>query len=117
LLQERRHLRAILQMLAPGALEVDGDGRIVWANPGACASFGRTEATFVGEFFASLAPPESRPRLQALLADLMRSGEGVPLATPLVLEARAVSVRLMPIVEDQTCTGLLILLEGQATIA
>jgi CheY-like chemotaxis protein len=36
LLQERRHLRAILRVFPPGALELDCAGRIVWANPAAC---------------------------------------------------------------------------------
>ncbi len=117
LLLERRHLRAILQMLAPGALEVDREGRIVWANPGACASFGKPEAVLVGEPLAALAPPASQARLQALLTELMGTGAPGPLTTPLVLHGKAVSVRLLPIVEEQACTGLLLLLEGEATIA
>jgi CheY-like chemotaxis protein len=114
LLQDRRHLVAILQILAPGALEVDCDCRIVWANPGACASFGKTEAALVGEPFASLAPAENRQRIQGLLMDLMRAEEPVQIVTPLVLDGKALSVRLAPIIEDGACTGLLVMLEGEA---
>jgi len=44
LLQERRHLVAILRVLAPGALELDRDGRIVWVNASACEMHAFTHA-------------------------------------------------------------------------
>jgi PAS domain S-box-containing protein len=104
---------AILQILAPGALEADRDGRIVWANPGACASFGRAEGALVGERFASLVPAEDRQRVQELLADLMRAEEATQLVTALVLDGKTLTVRLAPIVEDNACTGLLVMVEGK----
>lgn len=113
LLQERRHLVAILRALAPGALEVDRDGHIAWANPGACEILARTEAELVGELFATLVPPANQPGLQRVLADLVQSGETAQRVTALHLGTRDVSVRLVPIVTEGVCGGVLVILEGE----
>jgi CheY-like chemotaxis protein len=115
LLQDRKHMVAILQILAPGALEVDRDGRVVWANPGACASFGQAEEALIGEPFASLALPVDRQRVQHLLTELIRAEEATQLVTTLVLDVKTLTIRLAPIVEDHACTGLLILVEGSTS--
>jgi PAS domain S-box-containing protein len=111
LLRERRHLAAILRVLAPGALELDRDGQIVWANPGACEILGRKEAELVGEGFASLAPSLERKGIQDLLADLVKSEEPAQHVTALYLEGAIVAVRLAPIVESNACSGILVLLD------
>lgn len=113
LLQERRHLVAILRVLAPGALELDREGRIVWANAGACTALAKTEAELVGELFVGLAPPDEQPWLRRLVTDLVRSEESAQLVTAVYLGKRHVGARLVPIVEDALCSGLLILLEGE----
>jgi PAS domain S-box-containing protein len=109
LLQERRHLRAILRVFAPGALELDCAGRIVWANPAACEILGKKEMELVGEPFAALGPPPDQQATQALLTTLVHP-EGPPqrLIT-LTLNGRPVTTRLARIVEDHTCTGLFLL--------
>jgi len=113
LLQERRHLVAILRVLAPGALELDRDGRIVWVNASACEMLAKTEAELVGELFSALAPSDDQPGLQRLLVDLVQSEESAQLVTAVYLGARHVGARLVPIIEDSACSGLLILLEGE----
>lgn len=113
LLQERRHLVAILRVLAPGALELDRDGRIVWVNAGACEILAQSEAELVGELFSAFVPPGDQPGLRRLLADLVQSGESAQLVTALNLGARLVGARLVPIIEDHACSGLLILLAGE----
>jgi CheY-like chemotaxis protein len=113
LLQERRHLVAILRVLAPGALELDREGRIVWANAGACKALGKTEAELVGELFVALAPTDEQPWLRRLVADLVQSEEAAQHVTALFIGAKHLGARLVPVVEDGACTGLLILLEGE----
>ncbi len=48
LLQQRRHLRAMFDVLAPGAIELSPDGRIILANQGACQLFERASKELVG---------------------------------------------------------------------
>lgn len=109
LLQERRHLRAILRVFAPGALEVDCAGRIVWANPAACEILGKKEVELVGEPFAALGPPPDQRATQALLATLVHPEGPSQRVITLTLNGRPVTTRLARIMEDHTCTGLFLL--------
>jgi len=113
LLQERRHLVAILRALAPGALELDRDGRIAWVNAGACGILAKTEAELVGEVFTALVPSADQRGLQRLLTDLVQSEAPAQVVTALSLGARLVGVRLVPVVEDSLCSGVLTILEGE----
>jgi PAS domain S-box-containing protein len=112
LLRERLHLIAILRVVAPGALETDRVGRIVMANPGACEILGKRESQLTGEHFASLFPEPQRKEVQDILTDLVRSKEPAQCHTAFRLAGAVIAVRLIPIVEDNTCTGLLVILEG-----
>jgi len=112
LLRERRHLIAILRALVPGALEVERGGSIAWVNAGACKILGMTEAELVGESFVALVPPPDQPGLRRLLTNLVQSAESAQVVTTLNLD-RPLSVRLVPIVEDEICSGVLSILEGE----
>jgi PAS domain S-box-containing protein len=111
LLRERRYLMAILRVVAPGALVLDRDGRIVMANPGSCEILGKLETELVGELLAALAPPDHRHEVQSLLTTLGQSEEERHLVTAFHLGAEVMAVRLATIVEDRACTGLLLLLD------
>jgi PAS domain S-box-containing protein len=113
LLRERRHLVAILRALAPGALEVERDGRITWVNAGASEMLAMTQEELVGEGFAALVSPADHSGLRRLLSDLVQLEESAQVVTALHLDGRIVSVRLVPIVEDEICSGVLIILEGE----
>jgi DNA-binding response OmpR family regulator len=113
LLLARRHLQAVLRIVAPRALELDRDGHIAWMNAGACEILARTEAELIGEGFAALALPADQAGLWSDLADLVESGESVQVVTKLNLDGRRVGARLIPIVEDAVCTGILVMLEGE----
>jgi CheY-like chemotaxis protein len=113
LLRERRHTVAILRALVPGALEVERGGGIAWVNAGASEILGMTEADLVGETFVALVRPADQPQLGRLLSNLVQSGEPAQVVTALNLDGRPVSVRLVPIVEDEKCSGVLVILEGE----
>jgi PAS domain S-box-containing protein len=109
LLQERRHLRAILRVFAPEALELDCAGRIVWANPAACEILGKKEVELVGEPFAALGPSPDQQTTQTLLVGFVHPEEPPQRVITLTLNGRPVTTRLTRIMEDHTCTGLLLL--------
>jgi PAS domain S-box-containing protein len=115
LLRERLHLISILRVVAPGALELDRVGQIVMANPGACEILGKRESQLAGELFASLFPNTQRKGVRDLLTDLVRSKEPAQCHTAFRLAGAVIAVRLIPIVEDNTCTGLLVILEGKTS--
>jgi PAS domain S-box-containing protein len=113
LFRRRRHLVAILRALAPGALEVERDGAIAWVNAGATQVLEMTEAELVGEAFVALVPPPDQARVRRLLSDLVESEESTQVVTALNFDGRFVSVRLVPIVEDEICSAVLVILEGE----
>jgi len=108
LLQEQRHLRAILRVCPPGALELDRAGRVIWANPGACEILGKTEIGLAGEPFVTLVPSHDQRVVQDLLITLGQSEEPAQVVTTLSLNDRSVAVWLAPILEDHACTGLFV---------
>jgi signal transduction histidine kinase len=113
LLRERRHMVAILRALAPGALEVERNGAIAWVNAGASKVLEMTEAELVGESFVALLAPPDQPGLRRQLSDLMQSQESAQVVTALNFDGRIVSVRLVPIVDDEGCSGVLVILQGE----
>jgi PAS domain S-box-containing protein len=113
LLQEQRHLRGILRVFAPGALELDRAGRIVWVNPGACEVLGKKELELAGESYATLVSGTDRRAVQDLLAALVQSEEPAQLNATLNLNGRQVTNRLATIMEDRVCTGLFVLVEDR----
>ena len=82
-------------------------------NAGACKILGMTEAELVGESFVALVPPADQSGLRRLLTNLVQSEAPAQLVTALNLDGRLVSVRLVPIVEDELCSGVLSILEGE----
>ncbi len=114
LLQERRHLRATLRAITPMALELDAQFYIVWVSANVCEILAKSEVELVGKSLAALAPPADHKTLWHDLADLMESDEPVEVVTTLKLDGRRVRARLVPIIEDTVCTGVLVMLEGEA---
>ncbi len=113
LLRERRHQAAILRAITPGALELDRDGRIVMANPGACDILKMKEALLVGEPFASLCPHLHRKDVEELLSELRQASQPVHFQTRLPLGGAEVPVRLATIVIDATCNGFLVMIQSE----
>jgi PAS domain-containing protein len=111
LLLERRHFAALLRAFGLGVLELDRAGRIVMANPKACAVLEQKEGQMVGALFASLFPSPQRAGVQEVLTELVRAPDPGHFRTVLRLGAAEVPMRLAAIVEDKECTGLLVTLE------
>jgi len=113
LLLERRHRAALLRAFGVGVMELDCEGRIVMANPKACAILEKKEGQMVGELFASLFPLPQRAGVQELLTELVRSPDPGHFRSVLRLGAVEVPIRLASIVDERECTGLLVTLEAQ----
>jgi hypothetical protein len=76
-----------------------------------------TQGELIGELFVALVPQEDQRRLRSLLADLVRSGESTQRMTAFHLGGAVVPVRLAPIMEDNACSGTLLMLEGRAGVS
>ncbi len=113
LLLERRSLRIACEVLAPRALVLTPDGRIVMANAGACEILGRKRVEILGGPFSALLPPPVQRELHDLLAAFRRSEPPSTRLTTFQLGDRRVAARLALITEGRTCTGLVVILETE----
>jgi CheY-like chemotaxis protein len=111
LLRERSHLASVLRIAAPNTLELNRDGRIIMANPGASEILGKREGELVGELFSAFLPVAHQSVVQELVNDLVQSEEPTQHVTALPLGSTTmIPVRLAPIFEDNVCSGLLVML-------
>jgi CheY-like chemotaxis protein len=115
LLLERRFLRSIFEVLAPGALVLNPDGRIVMANPGACDILETQGRQLVGELFASLLPLADQKTVQDLLTEFGRSEQPTHCQTTFRFGTKLLTARLASVLEERTCTGLVVILEEEAS--
>ncbi len=113
LLLERRFLRAIFEVLAPGALVLNPNGRIIVANPGACDILETQGRQLVGELFVSLLPLADQKKVQDLLTDFGRSERPIHCQTTFRFGTKVLTARLASILEERICTGLAVILEGE----
>ena len=116
LLLERRFLRAIFEDLAPGALVLNPDGRIIMANPGACDILETRGRQLIGQLFASLLPLADQKRVQDLLTDIGQSEEPIHCQTSFRFRTKVLTARLASILDGKTCTGLVVSLVGEGSI-
>lgn len=115
LLMERRHLRAILEVLAPGALVLNPDGHIVMANPSACEMLGKRGILLIGELFSSLLQLRDQDKMKKFLAELRQPDLPTEFRTAFQFGTKVLAARLAAIFEDKTCTGFVVVLEGEVS--
>lgn len=115
MLQERRHYADVLRALGEGVVELDKEGRILTANPGACELLGRREARVVGEPFLAFCQARERKAVQDLLSELAESTRPERCRSVFRLGHLDVPVKLCAIVNEKGCTGILMIMESKGT--
>jgi len=75
LLSVRRHLETILNNISEGVLELNGEGKIIFANNVALSLFDGSEARLLGHEFVRLFEGSDRQKIDASLKDI---GSGLP---------------------------------------
>ncbi len=103
LLVNKRHNEVIFERMTEGALELDGFGRIVRANPVCCKLFTSSEAEILGTGLIDLLPEDNRLPFYCWIDNLTVT-DHQPLvfdyAAPVPLHDRQVTFNLVPIFED-----------------
>jgi PAS domain S-box-containing protein len=111
MLQEKKHQTNILRALGAGVIEMDGEGRILLANPGACDILGQREPQLIGKHLSSFCAETDQASLEKVLAGLARTQEPEEFALVIEVGERKHSVRLSSIVDEDRCTGILAIFE------
>jgi DNA-binding response OmpR family regulator len=113
MLEERRHHANILRALGAGVLELDLQGRIHFANPGACEVLREKEANLIGERLTALAAPREREALENLLSEFSKAVEPHRCRTAARLRDRDVRLLICAVLDGETCASILIILESE----
>ena len=113
MLRERRHYAEVLRALGAGVLELDREGRIITANPGACELLGSREARIVGEKLTSFCPARDRKAVQDLLSELLQSVHPERCRAVFRLGNLDVPVQLCTIGDEKESAGILVVMESK----
>jgi PAS domain S-box-containing protein len=111
MLDERAHLLNVLQAMGKRTIELDDQGRIVLATPGACEMFGKKENYLIGEKFSSLCASQDRSALQELIEEVMRAGGAERFQITVRLNDRETSLELVKINNGEDWASIVVLME------
>ncbi len=98
LLSIKRHFEVILARMSEGILEINGEGRILAANPSAITITGISEEKLLASSFLDLFREPDLQRVTDLLGKRDSPMETIPDETPVWLDGKQVSLNVYPIV-------------------
>jgi len=107
LLGQNRHLRAVLDSISEGIVEIY-QGRVVYANPGAEKMLGRTQEELLTAFLQDLFDDYPRLQIRSLLQSGLEGASGIALSQKIRLNEKTLWMkRLHP--EGNTDTIILVI--------
>ena len=112
MLDDRRHYANVLRALGEGVLELDPNGRIFMANPGACRILKAKEIHLVGEPLTSFVSVQDRKTLQDLFAEFAGATEAQQCRLEVRLGDTTVPLRLCTIIDGRACGSILVIVES-----
>lgn len=96
LLATRRHLELILEHMSEGILELNGEGRIVFANLSAAKMFGVPELDLLGKKVWDLMERQAADKVEKLLQDGLLKGKPLQADDPILIGARVLEAECLP---------------------
>ena len=108
LMSAKGHLEMILRSISEGIVELTPEGRIVFVNPAAAFLMGRSEEALLGSKFPESIQGPGRARVEMLLSKMMEGLESVNHDTPLLMENRHVSLKLLRVEKPESFSIMVI---------
>jgi len=102
LLSINKHFEIILERMSEGVLEINSEGRIVFANPVAISLFNMPEKNILGSNFVELLPEDSRLRVSNLMKIDGDKSKTITEDFPLILNGFQVVIDIVPLVADDS---------------
>ena len=109
LLSVKKHFEVILGRMSEGILEINEEGRIVYANPSAIAIIGVPEEKLLTSHFIELFNDPDRQKIDHLLKNPGCSPQPIPEDDPVRLDGKLISMNLYPIVSKGHSDRIVIL--------
>ena len=115
LLSTRGHQEQLLRNMGEGAVEVDEEGRVIYANPAALRILEREEFSLIGASIASLWEAPHQAALSSLLSRLHSPSPGQESLT-LTHGEKTLNLHFTNLLEDGSYAGLLLLLQDVSSL-
>ncbi len=109
LIWAKGHLETILGNISDGIIELSSEGKIIFANPAAVSFMGTPEGVLLGSAFVELVHERDRQRIEKLLLKINGGSEKITLDTPLIMNSRQISLRLLRVKENGTTSIMVVL--------
>ncbi len=100
LLLVKRHFEAIIDRMSEGIVEINSEGRIVFANSAILAMVGVTETNVLGSDFVDLFSGDEHNRMRALLKEAVGKDDKIIKDQPFILNAYHITLDIISLDED-----------------
>ena len=108
LIADNRHYELILSSISEGIIELNQNGRIVYANPSAVSLISIPPEGILGSYFRELFSERDLKRIDALLSDWVKTNAPAGLTSPVELRKHQVYLKIIPL-PDMKNKGVVIL--------
>ena len=109
LLSIKKHFEVILGRMSEGILEINGEARILYANPSAITIIGIPEERLLAARFIDLFEEPDRQRMRDFLTNLDSPSETIPEENPAWLGGKQISLSVHPIADKEQNDRIIIL--------
>ena len=109
LLYSRGHFELVLGNISEGILELNPDGKIIYANPAAVSLTGFLEEQLLSGMFTDLFDGIHHERVLSLLTDEAPPRESIPHASPVNLNGKQVCLTVCPVKGEKQHSTIVIL--------
>jgi two-component system, cell cycle sensor histidine kinase and response regulator CckA len=116
LMADKGHLEMILSNISEGVIELTLGRRIIFANPVATSLMGISEEKLLGTKFPESIRGRDRESVEMLLSKIEGGLERVNLDTPLLVNGRNISLKLLRVKKNGTFSIMVILNDVTAVI-
>ncbi len=116
LMADNGHLEMILSNISEGIIELTLGRRIIFANPPAASLMGISEERLLGSKFPESIHGRDRESVEMLLSKIEGGLERVNLDTPLLMNGRNISLKLLRVKKNGTVSIMVILNDVTAVI-
>lgn len=115
LLAVQRHLQTILDNISEGILELNDEGKVIFANNIALYLFGGLEEKILGRHFSELFKGKDQKKIHDLLENIGTGGPELIDPFTLTVNGHTVSLKILPFEEDLVWSVIVIAVPVRST--
>ncbi|MFC1817218.1 response regulator, partial [Thermodesulfobacteriota bacterium] len=102
LLLVKKHFEVILERMSEGIVEINSQGRIIFANSSILSLIGKSEKDLLGSYFVDLFSGDDRSRIFNLIKTKGSKNKLITEDTPLLLSNSQITLNILPSKENES---------------